>query len=234
MLKFILLSLLFSSFAGAQTLGEIASQRTKTFTEKMPKEVVELYQDNIKELKTSGLEKKALKVGDKVPDVMVNVGGKVQPLSSVYANGPVVLKFYRGGWCGYCMAELKYYENMADEFKAAGAKVLPISPDTIEVSAKTKATNSLSFDMTSDKNHEAARKFGLVYTLDSKVAQSLKKNGVDLSNFQDNDKNELAIPATYVVGKDGKIAFSFVDADYRVRAEPSVVLQAVKAMNKKN
>lgn len=218
--------------SGNASLGEALSQKRKTFSEKMPKEVVQLYQNNIKELKAAGLEKQALKVGDKAPEVMINIKGEKHPLSHIYASGPVVLKFYRGGWCPYCMAELKHYDQMFDQFKKEGSQILAFSPDTEVMSKKTETTNDLSFDVLSDGGHAIARKFGLVYKLDQKVVDQLKKDGIDLSVYQGNKNNELSIPGTFVVGKDGKIAFAYVDADWQKRAEPESVLKVVKSLKK--
>jgi peroxiredoxin len=238
MLKFVLSFMMLFNLASAfaldgapsDSLGEGLSQRKKTFSEKMPKDVVALFEKNIQEQKASGIEKQSLKVGDKVPDVMVDLDGKKVQLSRIYAKGPVVLKFYRGGWCPYCMMELKHYEKMNAEFKKAGAQILAIAPDNASQIRNTKTKNSLSYDVVSDDNHEIAKKFKLVYKVDAKVVEHLKKNGVDLSVYHGDNENELSIPGTFVIGKDGVVAFAYVDADYRQRAEPSTVLQAVKAL----
>lgn len=237
MVNFIIGFLLLLSFShanegGSASLGEALSQKKKTFTQTMPKEVVELYDQNIKDLKAAKLDKQSVKVGAKAPEVEVTLAGKKHPLSHIYAAGPLVVKFYRGGWCPYCMTELKHYQNLYPEFKKAGAQILALAPDTNTEIAKTTSTHSLSFDVVSDEGLAIARKFGLVYKLDQKVVDQLKKNGIDLSVYQGNNNNELAIPATFVIGKDGKVAFAFVDADYRVRAEPAQVLQVVKALKK--
>ncbi len=235
MLKIVLSFLVLMNFAQARPtgeLGEINAQLNKTFAEKMPKEVVQLYNKNIKDLKDSGIEKRSLKVGDNAPEAEVTIGGEKLPLKSVYGRGPLVLKFYRGGWCPYCVAEMKHYEKYLKDFKRAGAQVLGVSPDTVDMSAKTMASNELTYDLVSDEGHAIARKFGLVYKADEKIVQELKKNGIDLTVYQGNSNNELSIPATYVIDKDGKIAFAFVDADFRVRAEPETVLKAARALKK--
>ncbi len=235
MINFIFVVSLCLSVASAQdgSLGEALSQKKKTFTEKMPKEVVELYENNIKDLKRSGLEKQALKVGADVPEASIELNGKKHPLSQVYSRGPLVIKFYRGGWCPYCVMELKAYEKLHQEFKKAGAQILAFAPDTSVMCKKTQSLNNLSFDLLSDKDHSLARKFHLVYKLDQKVVNSLKQAGIDLSIYHESNQNELAIPATFVIDTEGKVAFSFVDADYRVRAEPSQVLEIVKKISKK-
>lgn len=226
------LTSLFARDTGSSSLGEALSQRKKTFMEKMPKEVIDLYEKNINDIKASGLTKKALGVGDKVPDVSVSLDGKQVPLSKIYGVGPVVLKFYRGGWCPYCMLELKHYETANKDFRAAGSQIIALAPDTAAEIRKTKTQNSLSYDIVGDDHQAIARKFGLVYKVDDKIVQSLKSRGIDLSVYQGHNDLELAIPATYVVGKDGRVEFAYVEADYRLRAEPSVVLKAVQSVKK--
>lgn len=108
------------------------------------------------------------------------------------------------------MIELKHYDQLDADFEQANSQILAFSPDTAEVTTQTVSKNELSFDVFSDKNHEISRKFGLVYKVDQKIIDGLKKGGIDLSVYQGNRNNELAIPATYVVDKTGKIAFSFV------------------------
>lgn len=233
MLRWLLTFSLLTNFAFAQvSLGEALSSKQKTFREQMPKDVVDLYDKNIKEMKMAGLEKKALKVGDKAPDAPIKIGGKDHTLSEIYNYGPLVLKFYRGGWCSYCMTELKHYEKVNKEFQEAGAQIVAVSPDTDEVSKKTRAKNNISFDLVGDPKLELGKAFGLVYQVDSKVAENLKENGIDLAAYQGNNDKNLFIPATYVISKEGKIVFSYVDADYRKRADPEVVINAIRELKK--
>jgi peroxiredoxin len=240
--KFMICLLLVINFAYAQnghnggtSLGEALYQQKETFVERMPKEVVKVYDDNIKTLKKAGIEKEALNVGDKAPQVNIPLDGEPYPLANIYGTGPLVLKFYRGGWCVYCMTELKHYEAMYDEFKAAGAQIVAISPDTAEKIQRNRVTGNLSFDVISDEDHAIARAFNLVYQLEEKMIERLKADGIDLSVYQGkngDEDQELAIPATYVIDTDGRIAFAYIDADYRQRVEPSDVLKVIKKMKK--
>lgn len=232
MTKLFLVLFILSTGAWAESLGDALSIHHKTFTDKMPQDVVELYQKNIKDLKASGLDKQSLKVGDKAPEIKVTLNGKKVSLSSFYSKGPLVIKFYRGGWCVYCMTELKHYQDRLKEFKDAKATILAFSPDTEMNSNKTKKMNGLTFDLLSDEGLAFARAFKLVYKVDKKILENLKKNGIDLAHYQGNNKSELPIPGTFVIDKSGEIAFAFVDADYRVRAEPEQVLHAVKNADK--
>ncbi|WPU67212.1 peroxiredoxin-like family protein [Peredibacter starrii] len=208
--------------------------RKKSTIENAPKQVVDFYEKNIQQMKASGLEKKALKLGDKAPEVEVTIGGETMPLSYVYGARPLILKFYRGGWCSYCLTELKDLQEVNDNVEKAGAQILAITPDTDEMIQKTRETNKLTgFDIVSDKGHGIASKFGLVYDVDSNVADQLKKQGIDLAAYQGDDKADLSIPATYVINTKGEVIFSYVDADYRNRATKDELFSAIRSLKKK-
>lgn len=224
---------LFSSQAFAREGVGAPLSRKKSTIENAPKEVVDLYEKNIQQMKGSGLEKKAKKLGDKAPDPEVTIGGETMPLSYVYGAKPLILKFYRGGWCSYCVSELKRFQELNERVEKAGAQILAVSPDTDEMIKKTRETNGLmGFDIVSDKGHAIASQFGLVYDLDSDVAKQLKSSGIDLAAYQGDDKADLTIPATYVIDKQGKIIFSYVDADYRNRTDPEEVIRAIRSLKK--
>lgn len=232
MLKMWLVLSLVAGISYAQIQGEAPSQKRKTYTEIMPKEVVDLYVKNAKDLKASGLEKKSLKVGKEAPKIALPLGGQKVALNKIFETGPLVLKFYRGGWCSTCLKELKDYEALYPEFKKAGAQILAISPDSGKMSKKTAETNHFSFDVLSDEGHEIARAFGLVYKENPKILEHMKKTGINLADYQSKNEGELVLPGTYVITQKGIVAFSFVDADYHVRAEPKSVLEVVQQIQK--
>ncbi|WP_408099232.1 peroxiredoxin-like family protein [Peredibacter sp. HCB2-198] len=224
---------LLSTQVFARDGGGAAISRKKSTLEKSTKEVTDLYEKNIQQMKAGGLEKKALKLGDQAPEVEVTIAGETMPLSYVYGARPLILKFYRGGWCGYCVNELKDLQEVNANVEKAGAQILAISPDTDEEIQKTRDTNKLTgFDIVSDKGHAIASKFGLVYDLDSTVAEALKKQGIDLAAYQGDDKADLTIPATYVINKKGEVIFSYVDADYRNRATKDELFNAIRSLKK--
>lgn len=232
MLKLMVSLILVTGIAYAQVVSEGVPMKRKTYSDVMPKDVVDLYVQNAKSLKESGLEKKSLKVGKSAPDLSLNLGGKKLALEQIYGAGPLVLKFYRGGWCSSCLKELKDYESLYPEFKKAGAQVIAISPDSAMMSKKTAEKNHFSFDIVSDEGHQIAKAFGLVYKENPKILEHMKKAGINLNEFQGKNEGDLVMPGTYVLTEKGIVAFSFVDADFRVRAEPSSVLEVVQQLKK--
>jgi peroxiredoxin len=68
------------------------------------------------------------------------------------AKGPVVVTFYRGGWCPFCNLELKAYQAVLPRIAAAGASLVAISPEKPDDIVSTEK-NALSFPVLSDAGH---------------------------------------------------------------------------------
>lgn len=183
-----------------------------------------LFSESIQRLKDSKIEEKAPKLNEKFPEVELN--GK--KLSAWLENGPVLFTVYRGGWCPYCVKQLKEYESNIKKFESKKIQIFAISPEKENEVAKTKKKNKLSFALLSDKNHKILRTLNLVFKVEDAVEKEYQGFGINLAENQGNTANELPIPATYLIGKDGKILYAFVDADYAKRASTAEILKAVE------
>ena len=76
---------------------------------------------HINELR-NGLAKNALQAGDIAPAIVLrNAKGETVDVRALFQRGPVIVTFYRGGWCPYCNLELKAFQKLLPEIKAAGA-----------------------------------------------------------------------------------------------------------------
>lgn len=153
-----------------------------------------------------------------------------QSLSDFYKDGPLVLTFYRGHWCPYCMLELKEYQRLYSQFSKLGAKIIAVAPDLAMEVKKTKDKNNLSFTLISDQNHALAKKLGLAFKVDEKTLEQYKKYGIDLAGSQGNEGDTLPMPGTYVIDSNGEVVYAFVDPNYKKRAEPEEVLEVVQGI----
>lgn len=188
--------------------------------------IVQKFKNALEELINSGIAKTALKVDDKVTDFELNNAlGKPVKLSTLLQNGPVILTWYRGGWCPYCNVQLGYLQSMLSQFKELGATLVALSPELPDKSLSTKEKNKLEFVVLTDYNNEVARKFGLVFTLSNELVDIYDGR---LEKFNGVATNELPIPATYVINKDFIITYSFVEPNHRKRAEPADILSVLK------
>ncbi len=198
---------------------------------KVPDEVRAIMQKANKELVESGIAQRALGKNNKLPDfVLEDENGKTLKISSLYKDKVLVMTFYRGGWCPYCRLELQAYETMLEDFADAGAIVLAISPESKMELKKTRKKNDLSFPLYHDENNQIAKKLGLSFKLSDELIKLYKNFNIDLEANQGNSENTLPMPGTYVIDKNGRIVFAFINPDYTLRAEPSEVLKVVKSL----
>lgn len=93
-----------------------------------------------------------------------------------------------------------------------------------------ESEHGIEFEILSDIGNKVARKYGLVFTLSEKLRPIYQQFGISIPEYNGDESYELPIPATYVVDTKGAIVYSFVDADYTKRAEPSEVIAAVKKL----
>ena len=204
----------------------------RDFATKAPAERLKAYEEGVDEVKKSGVLAIALRVGAKAPDFeLPNASGKMVKLSALLANGPVVVTWYRGGWCPYCNIALRGFEKVLPEIKSEGASLVAISPQTPDNSLTTVEKDGLGFEVLSDKGNKTAHDFGVAYKLPTVIVDQFKGR-LDLSKFNGDSSQELPLGATYVIDKEGVIRYAFVDGDYRKRAEPSAVVAALKSLKK--
>ncbi len=175
-----------------------------------------------------------LQVGDKAPDfALKDHQGKEVRLSETLKNGPVVLTWYRGGWCPYCNIALKQLTDHNSIIKGLGAQLIALTPELPDKSLSTVEKNKLDFKVLSDPNLTVSSNYKLVFTLDSETATRYESK-FKLSEVNGNKKNQLPIPATYVIDTNGTIVYAYVNPDYRQRANPDDIIKALQKLNLKN
>jgi peroxiredoxin len=206
---------------------QLAEYRAGWF-KRVPAERQAVMERHIDELR-NGLAKTALKAGDRAPPVVLtNAKGAVVDIKALLSRGPVIVTFYRGGWCPYCNLELRAFQQILPEIKAAGASLVAISPEKPDDTLSTAEKNALDFEVLSDVGQKIGRAFGLVYTFSDELKWAYREFGLDVPGKNGADEWALPISATYVIRQDGTIAYAYTDADYRDRAEPAEVLKALK------
>ena len=198
---------------------------------KIPQDARMTMEQATEELRNSGIVDKAKKKGDKFIDfTLPNIKGEKVTLSEKLKDGPIILTFYRGGWCPYCNMQLKAYQDHLGQFRAAGGQLIAVSPESAESGNSTVDKNEIEFEILSDNLNKEARKYGLVFKLNEKLKNVYLKFGLDLEKNQGNDSWELPVPATYVIDKEGNIVYSFLNVDYVQRAEPKDIIDALEAL----
>ena len=177
--------------------------------------------------------KTALKAGGKMPAFTLNdAANKTVSSADLLKQGNLVLVFYRGAWCPYCNLYLKKLQKSLGDIEANGGKLVAISVENPDKSLGVAQKNELEFTVLSDPNLDTARKFGIVYQLDSDTNEKYKSYGLDLVKMNGTAKPELPLSSTYIVNTGGEIVYAFHDPDYKNRAEPSVIIETLTKMKK--
>ena len=169
-------------------------------------------------------------IGDKVPEfLMTDSKGQMVGLASLLDQGPVVISFNRGLWCDYCGLELHALARAYPDIVAAGGDVVSIVPETAKYAEVLKQTRGLPFRVLTDLDLAYALSLGLVFWVGDKIKETYRQFGIDLERFQGNGGWLLPIPATLVVGRDGRVKARFVDPDFRHRLGIEPILRVLAA-----
>ena len=191
----------------------------------VPEEIATAVSIELAALARSGIANGALGVGAEAPDfALPDRHGQTVRLSALLARGPVVLTFYRGGWCPYCNLQLRAYQAILADIESLGATLVAISPQTPDYTVSTVDEKGLRFPVLSDVGNGVARKYGLVFVLSESLQDLQKKFGNEVPRFNGDSSWELPMPATFVISRDGVIRLASVDSDYRRRLEPAAIL----------
>lgn len=203
-------------------------ERRNNFEASATQDKIDVYARGIEDTAQSGVLEAMKREGDLAPTFQLpNPKSEQVSSQSLLEDGPVVLIWYRGGWCPYCNIQLASYQALLPEIKALGAELVAISPEIPDQSLSTQEKNELNFHVLSDVNNTVAREFGVVYTVHDDVLNFL---GDKLEEHQGDGATELPLAATYVIDRNGRIAFAHADKDYRVRAEPAEVLTVLREL----
>jgi peroxiredoxin len=177
------------------------------------------------------LPHRALQVGQQAPDfTLPDQHGKDVSLHEALSRGPVVLIFFRGGWCPFCTITLRAMNRAVSELKRAGAVLLAVSPQTKANSLDTAERNALRFPLLSDNANAVSKRYGLVWKLSEEQRAWYQRIGHDLPRINGAPGWELPVGAGFVIAPDGHVTVAHVDPRLTSRLEPEEALEAVKAL----
>lgn len=178
---------------------------------------------------TTAKETRPLKVGDALPDVSVqDSAGKSVKLSVYHMDGPVAMVFFRGSWCPICTRHFQDLIKAHPEIAKTGAKLVAISPDTVENTRANTEKLKFPFPLFSDSDLAATKAFGLAFQVDDATITKYKGFGIDLEKASGRNHHALPVPAVYIVDKSGKIAFAHSNPDYTKRLDVETILAELK------
>lgn len=217
---------------GLPSLQATLDAKRLEYEQSAPAQMQMDFKESMELVRMAKITDAALDVGDVVPDFSLpNHLGDTIVFSDVLRDGPVVLIFYRGGWCPYCNLQLAAMQEALPKIKEYGGQLVAISPQNPDSTAATVARHGLDFIVLSDFGDHIARSFNIDYKLPP-MARPHFEGRVDFKAYTDSLGSPFNMPlaVTYVIDQDGTIVWSFLDWDYRRRAEPAQVVGALRQL----
>jgi peroxiredoxin len=214
------------------SLAEILAARRERSVGRIKPEHREKQERHIAELRASGLLERAAATGDRAPAFLLsNARGEVTTSVELLARGPLIVSFFRGKWCPYCVAELEALDEIVPELRVLGGNLVAITPERAARTLDLIEQKGFGFDILIDRGNVVAQQFGVAYTfpdyLRELYADVLKH---DLAAHNDDPVWKLPMPARFVIDSNGIIREAKVDPDYRQRPEPSDSLELVRQL----
>jgi len=142
---------------------------------------------------------------------------------------PLVLTFFRGGWCPYCNLHLAEMRKAEQQLTDMGFNIWFISIDKPELLLESLDDPDIGYTIYSDSSLQATRAFGLAFQLDDELVEKYLAYNIDVEKASGETHHVLPAPATYIIGTDGIINFAYINPDYKVRLHPDVLLAAARA-----
>lgn len=214
-----------------ESLLSMTEQAKQDFISALPDEQKQVVGAAFERLLSSNVGAQAKQVGDTAPHFNLPnaLGGSVQ-LSALIARGPLVLNFYRGGWCPFCNLEFRALQRILPDIKAQGATLVGISPETPDNALTTKEKHALEFEVLSDRGNLVARAYGLVMEVFEEMRPLYRQWGIDVPAANGDDSYQLPLPATYVIDTQGIIRAAYINKDYTQRMEPQDIIDALRSI----
>jgi peroxiredoxin len=186
----------------------------------------------IADLFASGVEERIMPVGAIAPEfALKDSNGKLVRSADLLETGPLVIKFFRGRWCSYCVTELETWRDLYGQLRERGALFVAVGPQIERQSDFMANQHGLPFPVLSDPGNKVAERFGLTWKLPEYLQTYYRSILVNIPFVNGDQSWRLPLPATYVIARDRRILFAEAHADFRVRPEPEEALAAAVAAN---
>ena len=156
----------------------------------------------IAELFATGIEDRILPVGAQAPAfALKDANSKLVRSEDMLSLGPLVIKFFRGRWCPYCMTELETWRDLYGRLRERGALMVAIGPQTERQSDFMAGQHGLPFPVLFDPGNKVAEQFGLVYNVPDYHRTYYRSILVNIPFVNGDDSWRLPLPATYVIAQ---------------------------------
>jgi peroxiredoxin len=179
-------------------------------------------------LKAAEAGNEAPRVGEPMPlFTLPDEKGEMVSLETELQKGPVAVVFNRGHWCPYCRLNTWALAGAQRHLGDRG-EIIAITPEVARFAGQMKDEAHAPFPVLTDLDNGYAMSLNLAFWVGEEMRALMAAAGFIPSVGQLNDAWFLPIPATFVVGQDGRIKNRFIDPDYRKRMQIEDLIAALR------
>jgi len=169
--------------------------------------------------------------GQKAKDfTLKNALGESVNLFDELSKGPIVLTFYRGGWCPFCNSQLKAYQKVLPEIQALGGQLIAVSPQSPDNTLSQIEKEELTFQVLSDPHGLVAAIYNILYDVPDYLQDIMRGIGMDLAEYNSTSQWVLPIPSTFMIDESGIIRSAYVNPDFMQRMNPEDILYELRKL----
>lgn len=211
-----------------RSLQDILSERKALIAKYVSPDIQGVHTRVIGELKDARFANNVLQIGSKAPVLELKDHNGTPLLSTeLLEKGRLVICFFRGRWCPFCVGQLEAMNLLLRQIEQARASLIAISPQTVQQSYFTVDQHKLRFPLLSDTGNQVARQFGLVYRVPDDEQAIYRRSFVNLPFANGDNSWELPIPATFIIDRDGTVLYASANEDYTERPDPAEILRQI-------
>jgi len=177
----------------------------------------------------SQINNEHLAIGDDAPSISgIDQNGQAINSDKILKKDKILLVFYRGNWCPHCRKHLTSLQENLEELTNKGVYVIVVTPEIVEKTQETSKKLNTGFSIVHDIDNKIMN--------DYKVAFEVNKENVPnyysiiskrVAEYNVENNNILPVPATYMIGENGKITYVQYDSNYKNRSDFNEILEAL-------
>ena len=191
-------------------------------------DLVAAMQQSIRQLSETSLLANAVKAGETAPRFRLRYGCRgFVDLWDLLDRGPVVVSFFRGDWCRFCVLELKALAQAYAEIERLGATLVALSPQDLGQSFCPGSDGAPPFPILKDFGCDIAVRYRIAFTVPRQFRGAYLAIGYPNPGKIGSKGWVAPIPATYVLNSTGLVVLSYLDADHTTRLEPTEIVVAL-------
>lgn len=168
-----------------------------------------------------------LNIGEKAPLIEgVDQFGKQINSQEILKEQKILLVFYRGYWCPYCKKHLVSLQKNLESLTQKGLFVVVVTPEKVEKTKITGQDLNATFSIIHDVDNKIMNDYKVAFEVNKQnVTSYFGFTQKKIAEYNANNNNTLPVPATYLIGLDGKINYVHYNPDHHERSDFKEIIE---------